>query len=76
MIFADLFAVNFAEKRCLLVSSWQDKFTSVWQVNSPNSQDKFHKIIMLYRHVFDMISSEFHIISCVFVNFVGFRKFT
>ena len=31
---------------------------------------------MLYRHVFDKISTEFRSIFRVFVNFVGFREFT
>ena len=31
---------------------------------------------MLYRHVFDKISTKFHGIFCVFVNFAGFRGFT
>ena len=31
---------------------------------------------MLYRHVFDKISTEFHGIFRVFVSFVGFRGFT
>ena len=31
---------------------------------------------MLYRHVFDKISTEFGGIFRVFVNFAGFRRFT
>ena len=53
------------------VMNLQDKFASLWQVNSPNSQNKF-QIIMVYRHVFDMIAIAFRGILCVFVNFVGF----
>ena len=53
------------------VMNLQDKFASLWQVNSPNSQNKF-QIIMVYRHVFDMIAIAFSGILCVFVNFAGF----
>ena len=53
------------------VMNLQDKFASLWQVNSPNSQNKF-QIIMVYRHVFDMIAIAFRGILCVFVNFAGF----
>ena len=48
------------------VMNLQDKFA-----NSPNSQNKF-QIIMVYRHVFDMIAIAFRGILCVFVNFAGF----
>ena len=53
------------------VMNLQDKFASLWQVNSPNSQNKF-QIIMVFRHVFDMIAIAFRGILCVFVNFAGF----
>ena len=53
------------------VMSLQDKFASLRQVNSPNSQNKF-QIIMVYRHVFDMIVIAFRGILCVFMNFAGF----
>ena len=54
-------------KLCLLVSGrcfhvsltkFQDKFASLQQVYSPNSLNKF-QIIILYRHVFNKISTEF-----------------
>ena len=46
------------------VMSLQDKFESLWQVNSPNSQNKF-QIIMVYRHVLDMIAIAFCVILCL-----------
>ena len=57
---------------CLHVSvmKFQDKFASLRQVNSPYSWNRF-QIIMLYRLVFDQISTEFCGIFRVFVNFQG-----
>ena len=62
---------------CLHVSvtKFWDKFASLREVNSPNSWNKF-QIIMLYRYVFDNISTKFHGISWVFMNFAGFHGFT
>ena len=62
---------------CLHVSvtKFQDKFASLRQVNSPYSWSKF-QIIMLYRHVFDKISTECRGIFRVFVYFAEFRRFT
>ena len=57
----------------ITVSKFQDKFASLWQVNSPYSRIKFQ---IVYRHVFDKISTEFHGIFRVFVNFTGFHRFT
>ena len=56
---------------CLLVvvMKFQDKFASLQQLNSPNSQDKFQ----LCWHVFDKISGEFCDISRVDINFVAPR---
>ena len=52
------------------VTKYEDKFASLGQVNSPNTWDKF-QIYMLYRHVFDKISTEFCGILRVFVNFAA-----
>jgi len=62
-------------RRCLHVSvtKFQDKFASLQQVNSPYSWNKFQ--IMLYRHVFDKISTEFRGIFRVFVNFADLPEF-
>ena len=49
-------------KRCLLIVVMT--FT---ELNSPSSQDKF--LNMLYRHVFDKISSKFCCISWIYLNF-------
>ena len=58
--------------RCLHVSvpKFQDKFTSLRQVNSPICWEK----LSLYRHVVDKISTEFHGILRVFVNFAALRR--
>ena len=53
------------------VTKFHDKFVNLWQVNSPNSQDKFQ----ICRYVFGTISSEICSILCIFVNFAGFRRF-
>ena len=55
--------------RCLHVSvpKFQDKFTSLRQVNSPICWEK----LSLYRHVFDKISTEFRGILRVFCEFRG-----
>ena len=55
------------------VMSLQDKFASLWQVNNPNSQNKF-QIIMVYRNVFDMTAIAFRGILCVFVNSQDFAR--
>ena len=59
-------------ERCLHVSVMRfwHKFASFWQVNTPSSWEK-----LLYRHVFDKISTEFRGILCVFVNFTDLPKF-
>ena len=62
--------------KCLLivVMKFQDKFARLRQLlNSPNGQDKFQ--IMMYQHVFDVISSKFCSVSHVFVNFAGLPEF-
>ena len=63
--------------RCFHISltKFQDKFASLQQGYSPNSLNKF-EIIVLYRHVFNKISTEFCGILRVFVNFAGFCGFT
>ena len=47
---------------------YEDKFTSLGQVNSPNSWDKFQ---ICCTDVFDKISTEFRGILRVFVNFAA-----
>ena len=64
---------------CSLVAvpKFQDKFASLRQGNSSNSQDKFQKCCT-DMDVFGRILSEFRGtgISHVFVNFAGFRGYT
>ena len=55
------------------VMNFHDKFASLRQVNSPNGWDKFQ--IMLYRHIFDKISSEFCGILHVVVNFADLPEY-
>ena len=62
---------------CLHVSvtKFWHKFASLRQVNTPSSWDNLVSKL-LYRHVFDKISTEFCGILRVFVNFAGFCGFT
>ena len=55
----------------ILVLKFQDKFTSLRQVNSPNSWEMFQILHMLYKYVFDKISTEFCSILHGFVNFAA-----
>ena len=64
--------VHVVSGHCLHVSviKFQDKFTSLRQVNSPNSGEVSN---MLYKHVFDKISTEFCSILRGFVNFTALQ---